>query len=71
MATQNPISAAHAMDPGSDPAHVNPGESLTDEEWERIRESYRAMNFKGFLAACPIDGIDLTWEFEYPREAEL
>lgn len=27
---------------------------LTDEEREGIRERYRSLNFKEFLAACPI-----------------
>ena len=38
--------------------HANPTESLTDEERERIREYYRTLNFKEFLAACPIEDID-------------
>jgi hypothetical protein len=49
--------------PGSKP--------LTGEERQGIREYYRSLNFKEFLAACPIDGIDLTRELEYPREVEL
>ena len=32
---------------------------------------YSGLDFKEFLAACPIDGIDLTREPEYPREMEL
>ena len=71
MPAQNPISAARAMDSCSDPIHANPAEPLTDEERERIREYYRSLNFKEFLAACPIEGIDLTREPEYPREVEL
>ena len=44
---------------------------LTDEERESVREYYRSLNFKEFLAVCPIDGIDLTREPEYPRDVEL
>lgn len=32
---------------------------------------YSGLNFKEMLMACPIDGIDLTREPEYPREVEL
>ena len=32
---------------------------------------YSGLNFKEMLMACPIDGIDLTRELEYPREEEL
>jgi hypothetical protein len=32
---------------------------------------YSGLDFKQMLAACPIDGIDLTREPEYPREVEL
>ncbi len=71
MAVQNPIPAARAMDPSSDSIPANPTEPLTDEERERIREYYRSLNFKEFLAACHIDDIDLTREPEYPREVEL
>lgn len=67
VTTQNPVSVA----PHSDPTPAKPAETLTDEERERIREYYRSLNFKEFLAACPIDGIDLTRDFEYPREVEL
>lgn len=70
MTAQNPIPAAHAAHSCSDSIHATPTNSLTDEERERIREYYRSLNFKEFLAACPIDGIDLTREPEYPREAE-
>ena len=59
------------MDPNPDPIPANPAESLTDEERARIRVHYSSLNFKEFLAACPIDGIDLTREPEYPREVEL
>lgn len=71
MTARNPIAAARNMDPNPDPIPANPTEPLTDEERERIREYYRSLNFKEFLAACPIDGIDLTREPEYPREVEL
>lgn len=71
MTAQNPTSVAHIMDPRSDSIHANPAEPLTDEERERIREYYRSLDFKEFLAACPIEGIDLTREPEYPREVEL
>ena len=31
---------------------------------------YSGLNFKEMLLACPIDGVDLTREPEYPREVE-
>ena len=71
MTTQKQVSGADAMDPHSGPAPADLGEPLTDEERERIREYYLSLDFKEFLAACPIDGIDLTREIEYPREVEL
>lgn len=71
MTARNPISSACTMGSCSDPIHANPAETLTDEERERIRQYYRSLNFKEFLAACPIDGIDLKREPEYPREVEL
>ncbi len=59
-------------------ADVHPGpdaksdaKSLTDEERESIREHYRSLNFKEFLAACPIEGVELARELTYPREVEL
>ena len=69
MATPNPIS----VDARSELVYPDPDKykPLTDEERERMREYYRSLNFKEFLAACPIDGIDLTREPEYPREVEL
>ena len=60
MTTQNPDSIVHSAEPRSDPVPADPTEPLTDEERERLLEHYRSMNFKEFLAACPIDGIDLT-----------
>ena len=60
MTTQNPISAARSVEPRPDPVPANSTEPLTDKERERLLEHYRSMNFKEFLAACPIDGIDLT-----------
>ncbi|MDE2788050.1 MAG: hypothetical protein OXL37_15495 [Chloroflexota bacterium] len=45
--------------------------SLTDEEREHIREYYRSLNFKEFLAGCPIEGVELARELTYPREVEL
>ena len=60
MTTQNPEPIVHSTEPRSDPADPLPTELLTDEERERLLEHYRSMNFKEFLAACPIDGIDLT-----------
>ena len=71
MTAQNPFPAARAIDPNPDPIPANPTEPLTGEERERIREYYRSLNFKEFLAACPIEGIDFTREPEYPREMEL
>jgi len=67
MTTQNPVPIA----PHSDPTIAEPAETLTDEERERIREHYCSLNFKEFLAACPIESIDLTRELEYPHEVEL
>ena len=32
---------------------------------------YSGLNFKEMLAACPIDGIDLTREPEHPCDVEL
>lgn len=60
MTTQNPIPVARSVEPRSDPGPANSTEPLTDEERERLLEHYRSMNFKKFLAACPIDGIDFT-----------
>ena len=60
MTSQNPISTDRTMVSCSDPIHANPAEPLTDEERERLREYYRSLNFKEFLAACPIDGIELS-----------
>ena len=60
MTAQNPVSVAHSTDSRSGPIHTEPAELLTDEERERIREYYRSLNFKEFLAACPIDGIGLS-----------
>ena len=71
MTTQNPSSIPHSVEPRPDPVTADPTEPLTDEERGRLIEHYRTMNFKEFLAACPIDGIDLTREPEYPREVEL
>ena len=71
MTTQNPYSVVRSVEPLSDPGTANSTEPLTNEERERLLEHYRSMNFKEFLAACPIDGIDLTRELEYPREVEL
>ena len=71
MTAQNPIPSAHATHSCSSPIHATPTKPLTDEERECLREYYRSLNFKEFLAACPIEGIDLTREPEYPREVEL
>ena len=71
MTTQNPASVVRSVEPHPDPVPANSTEPLTDEERERLLEHYRSMNFKEFLAACPIDGIDLTRDLEYPREVEL
>lgn len=73
MTTQNTTSVPPLADVNSETVHpdwVN-DKPLTDEEREQIREYYRSLNFKEFLAACPIDGIDLTRDPEYPREIEL
>ncbi len=37
----------------------------------KTRIDYSGLNFKEMLMACPIDGIGLTREPEYPREVEL
>ena len=73
MTVRNPISVPDYRNIGFGSAHSNPDRDkpLADEERERIREHYRSLNFKEFLAACPIDGVDLTRELEYPREVEL
>ena len=60
MTTQNPTSDARSVEPRPDPIPANSTEPLTNEERERLLEHYRSMNFKEFLAACPIDSIDLT-----------
>ena len=33
--------------------------------------SYEDLNFKELLAACPLEGIDLTREREIPRNADV
>ncbi len=73
MTTQDPIAIPHPVHLGSEIVHTeaDKGKPLTDEERERVREYYRSLNFKELLAVCPIDGIDLTREPEYPREVEL
>ncbi len=71
MSARKPIPAAYAVDSRSEPVHHNQDKPLTDEEREHIRDYYRSLNFKEFLAVCPIDGIELTREREYPRELEL
>ncbi len=71
MNTKNTIPIAHYGDSGSGSAPSNRNKPLTGEELERIREYYRSLTFKELLAACPIDGIDLTREREFPREVEL
>ena len=60
MTTRNPDSLVRSVEPRSAPGPANSTEPLTDEERERLLEHYRSMNFKEFLAACPIDGIDFT-----------
>ena len=67
MTAQSPVYVA----PHSGLTSAKPAESLTDEERERVRERCHSLNLKEFLAACPIDGIDLTREPKYPREVEL
>ena len=71
VTTQNPDSIVHSAEPRSDQIPASLTEPLTNEERERLLEHYRSMNFKEFLAACPIDGIDLTREPEHPREVKL
>ena len=73
MTTQNTTPVPPFADVNSETVHPDwvRDKPLTDEQREQIREYYRSLNFKEFLAACPIDGIDLTRESEYPRETEL
>ena len=73
MTTQNTTPVPPFADVNSETVHPDwvRDKPLTDEQREQIREYYRSLNFKEFLAACPIDGIDLTREPEYPRETEL
>ena len=71
MTTKNPSPVTHSVEPPSDPVPANSTEPLTVEERERTREHFRSLNFKEFLAACPIDGINLTREPELPRPVEL
>ena len=73
MTTQNLSAGSTFADVDSETVQPDSvkNKPLTDEERERIRDYYRSLNFKEFLAACPIDGIDLTREPEYPREIEL
>lgn len=53
-------------------AHGKSGaKALTHEEREGIREYYRSLNFKEFLAAYPIEGVEFARELTYPREVEL
>lgn len=59
--TDDAESAGHALQVSID-GQPDPRTTLID---------YSGLNFKEFLAACPIDGIDLTREPEYPREVEL
>ena len=54
MTTQNPIPLARSVEPRSDPVSANSTEPLTNEERRRLLEHYRTMDFKEFLAACPI-----------------
>ena len=69
MTARNP----NSISVGSGSVHLDPDKNkpLTDEERERIRGYYRSLNFKELLAVCPIDGIDLTREPEFPREVDL
>ena len=41
---------------------MDPGKTLID---------YSGLNFKEMLMACPINGVDLTREPEYPRAVDL
>lgn len=44
--------------------------SELDESTPRLRD-YDALDFKELLAACPLDGIELTRATELPRAADL
>ena len=47
------------------------GKKVIAMDPRKTRVDYSGLNFKEMLLACPIDGIDLTREPEYPREVEL
>ena len=40
-------------------------------ESETPRTDYNTLDFKELLAACPLDGIELTRASELPRAADL
>ncbi len=47
-----------------------PKESEAPEP-ETLPKDYDALDFKELLAACPLDGIELTRASELPRAADL
>lgn len=73
MTTQNPTPVPPFAGVNSESVRTDSDKDkpLTDQERESIREYYCSLDFKEFLAVCPIDGIDLTREPEYPRDVEL
>lgn len=71
MTDKNIRNVVNPCDPDASSSASGASKPLAYEERERIRAYYRSLNFKEFLAACPIDGLDLTRESEYPREVEL
>ena len=71
MTTKNNARAGHPATTDNQHPGNSASKPLTDEERYRIREYYRSLTFKELLAACPVDGIDLTRNRELPREVEL
>ena len=47
------------------------GKKVIAMDPRKMTIDYSGLNFKEMLMACPIEGIDLTREPEYPREVEL
>ena len=71
MTTKNNPRAGHPATTDNQHNGNSASEPPTGEELERIREYYRSLTFKEFLAVCPIDGIDLMRSRELPRSTEL
>ena len=45
--------------------------SNADIAKRRERDAHDTRNFKELLASCPLNGIDLTRTYEFPRDLEL